>query len=214
MKKVARMMGYVRAFPDNFTKYHKSDMILKIQSDASFNSRCKGKSVQGGIHYLTNHDKIHDNDYINAPINCICSQINVVVLSAAEAEYAAVSKNAREGIYERQILEAMGYSQPATTILTDNEVAIGLTYDTLKQNASKSIDIRFHFIRDRVRQKQFTVNFIEGVNNLADFFTKSLPDAKFKELIHKIVKVPFISTDHFQRNKSNRSNIYRNNKFN
>lgn len=214
MKKVARMMGYVRAFPDNFTKYYKSDMILKIQSDASFNSRCKGKSVQGGIHYLTNHDKIHDNDYINAPINCICSQINVVVLSAAEAEYAAVSKNAREGIYERQILEAMGYSQPATTILTDNEVAIGLTYDTLKQNASKSIDIRFHFIRDRVRQKQFTVNFIEGVNNLADFFTKSLPDAKFKELIHKIVKVPFISTDHFQRNKSNRSNIYRNNKFN
>jgi hypothetical protein len=212
MKKIERLMGYARAFPNNFTKYYKSDMILKIEADASFNSRPKGRSVLGGIHYLTTIEKLEDNSHRNGPINCISSLSDVVVLSATEAEYASVSKNARAGVYERQVLEAMGYKQPPTTLLTDNEVAIGLTYDRLKQKCSKSIDLRFHWIRDRVKQNQFKVNYIKGTHNLADFFTKSLPNTNFTELMHKIVHVPFISSNHYQRNMTNRSNIYRNNK--
>jgi hypothetical protein len=217
MKKVERLMGYARAFPNNFTKFYKSDMILKIQADASHNSRPNGRSVLGGIHYLTTIENLEDNLYVNGPINCISSLSDVVIASATEAEYASVSKNARAGVYERQVLEAMGYKQPPTIILTDNEVAIGLSYDRLKQKCSKSIDLRFHWIRDRVKQGQFTipqfkVNFIKGINNLADFFTKSLPEIKFKEMMHQIVQIPFISPDHFQNKKANRANKYKYNK--
>ncbi len=46
----------------------------------------------------------------------------------------------------------MGYPQPPTTILCDNTSAIGLANDTIKQKRSKAIDMRFHWIRDRIRQ--------------------------------------------------------------
>ncbi len=44
------------------------------------------------------------------------------------------------------------YPQPPTTILCDNITAIGLANDNIKMKRSKAIDMRFHWIRDRVRQ--------------------------------------------------------------
>ncbi len=35
--------------------------------------------------------------------------------------------------------------------------------------------MRFHWIRDRVRQSQFTIAYIPTSQNLADYFTKNLP---------------------------------------
>jgi hypothetical protein len=54
---------------------------------------------------------------------------------------------------------------------------------------SKSLDMRFHWLRDRIDQGQFRVVFVPGLRNLADFFTKSLPVAR-----HKVL-APFIATD-------------------
>ena len=51
----------------------------------------------------------------------------------------------------------MGYPQPATTIITDNECAQGIANDTVKQRRSKAIDMRFYWIRDRVGKGQFTI---------------------------------------------------------
>jgi hypothetical protein len=54
---------------------------------------------------------------------------------------------------------------------------------------SKSLDMRFHWLRDRIDQGEFRVVFVPGLQNLADFFTKSLPVAR-----HKIL-APFIAAD-------------------
>ena len=54
---------------------------------------------------------------------------------------------------------------------------------------SKSLDMRFHWLRDRIDQGQFRVVFVPGLRNLADFFTKSLPVAR-----HKVL-APYIATD-------------------
>ncbi len=69
----------------------------------------------------------------------------------------------------------MGYPQPPTTILCDNTSAIGLTNDTIKQKRSKAIDMRFHWIRDRIRQNQFGIVYIPTKENIADYMTKTLP---------------------------------------
>ncbi len=47
---------------------------------------------------------------------------------------------------------------------------------------TKSIDMRFHWIKDRVRQQQFIVRFVRGLANIADFFTKALPVARHRVL--------------------------------
>jgi hypothetical protein len=59
----------------------------------------------------------------------------------------------------------MGYPQEPTIIRCDNTSAIGI----------KAVDMRFHWIRDRVRQAQFIIAYIPTQQNLADYFTKNLP---------------------------------------
>ena len=116
--------------------------------------------------------------------------IDVVVASAAEAEYAAVFKNGQCAAWLRVVLGAVGHTQPKTDLWTDNACAVGLANDTLKIKRSKSIDMRYHWIRDRIRQGQLTVKWQKGANNLADFFTKALPVHVHQELMHKLVHVP------------------------
>ena len=78
-------------------------------------------------------------------------------------------------------------------MLCDNECAVGLASDTVRAKKSKAIDMRFDWIRDRVRQKQFIVSFLPGSLNLADFFTKSLPKGKHQELAPLYVDNPPLS---------------------
>ncbi len=90
----------------------------------------------------------------------------------------------------RTTLSDMGYPQDPTIIMCDNTSAIGIATDSIKQKRSKAIDMRFHWIRDRVRQGQFIIAYIPTQQNLADYFTKSLPNdahAKFHSfLVHNI----------------------------
>ena len=82
---------------------------------------------------------------------------------------------ARNAVWMRAIARALGHPQGPTTIWCDNTCAVGLSNDALKTAKSKSIDLRFHWLRDRVRQAQFTVKWVKSGDNIADFFTKALP---------------------------------------
>ena len=50
--------------------------------------------------------------------------------------------------------------------------------------------MRFHWIRDRIRQGQFNVKWKPGVDNLADFFTKLHPPKYHRETRHLYVSDP------------------------
>ncbi len=58
---------------------------------------------------------------------------------------------------------------------------IGLANDTINKKRSKSMDMRFFRLRDRVAQQQFVVEHIPGQHNVADFFTKALPKSKYDQ---------------------------------
>jgi hypothetical protein len=80
--------------------------------------------------------------------------------------------NGKEAAMLRTTLEDMGHPQPATPIQTDNACASGICNETVKQRRSKAMDMRFYWIRDRVKQGQFLVHWRKGSENLADYFTK------------------------------------------
>jgi hypothetical protein len=83
----------------------------------------------------------------------------------------------------------MGHPQPPTPLFCDNEVAVGLVNDSINLKMFKLLDMRFHWLRDRVKQLQFRVIFVPGVINIADFFTKALPVAR-----HRVL-APFSAVD-------------------
>jgi hypothetical protein len=57
-------------------------------------------------------------------------------------------------------------------MITDNQVACGIANDSVKQKRSKAMDMRFYWIRDRVRQGQFLIYWRPGETNRANYFTK------------------------------------------
>ena len=181
-----RLLAYAYLYPNNKLVFTKCDMILHIQSDASYLSRPCGRSVGGGIQYLGN---LNEPTQINGPCHVISKVIDVVVASAAESEYAGVFINAQSGEWTRSILRAIGHIQPPTIILSDNACAVGLATDSVKIKRSKSIDMRFHWIRDRVRQGHFRVIWRKGANNLADFFTKVIPVHQHQATMPLLVQV-------------------------
>ena len=166
-------LRYASSHTDFRAPIHASDMLLKVISDGSHLSQKKAGSIAGGYHYLGNKRDSHYN--INAPILAVCSSIPTVCGAASETEYAALYINAQHAYFERTVLEALGYRQPATTLHADNMAAVGIANDTVKLRRSKAIDMRYHWIRDRVRQGIFKVLWSEGKDNIADYFPKTQP---------------------------------------
>jgi hypothetical protein len=135
------------------------------------------------------------DDPINHPISTHSTRTPVVCSFVAEAGYGGLFAAARIAVDERNILADLGRPQPATAIFCDNEVAIGLANRTVCPKMSKSLDMRFHWLRDRIDQGQFRVLFVPGKKNLADFFTKALTVAHHKTLAHFLPLTTTRSTD-------------------
>jgi hypothetical protein len=49
------------------------------------------------------------------------------------------------------------------------------------------MDVRFFWLRDRVRQAQFCISHLAGRFNISDFFTKPLPKEKFDQFKQYLV---------------------------
>lgn len=92
--------------------------------------------------------------------------------SATEAEYGALFRNSKAAEPLRVSLEEMGHVQPPTTIVKDNATAKGIENQQLKQKHSKEMDMRFHWVQDRVTQKHYDIEWESGSVNKAGYFTK------------------------------------------
>jgi hypothetical protein len=177
MKAVVQLLNYCATHPDAVVRYSASDMVLHIESDASYLSAAKARSRSAGYHFLSDRprdppDPTAAPPKANGAINVHCTVMREVLASAAEAELAALFHNGREACPIRTTLEELGHAQPATPIQTDNSTAAGIANDTVKQKRSKAIDMLFYWIRDRVRQGQFVICWKKGSHNRADYFTK------------------------------------------
>ena len=67
-------------------------------------------------------------------------------------------------------------------ILCDNTSAINLSKNPIQHSRTKHIEIRHHFLRDEVAKKSFELHFIETEKQIADIFTKPLPENRFSSL--------------------------------
>ena len=185
-KAATKLLNYAATHPDAVIRFTASDMILHIHSDASYLSEPKARSRAGGFFYLSdNVDVTQPNapkPKLNGGIHILSSILGNVMASATEAEVGALFHNAQDACMIRNTLEFLGHQQPATPIQTDNACAEGIANDTVKQKRSKAIDMRFYWIRDRVKQGQFVVYWRKGADNLADYFTKHHPTSHHRRM--------------------------------
>jgi hypothetical protein len=90
-----QLLDYLATHPDSTIRYHASDMILHIHSDASYLSVSNAQSRLGGLFFLGN--KSPEQDKLNGSILNVAAVIKNVVASAAESEVGACFHNAQSG---------------------------------------------------------------------------------------------------------------------
>jgi hypothetical protein len=179
--KVIKLLNYCNTHPETKNRYHASDIILHIHSDASYLSENEAKTRAGGFFYMGNTTK-NDKKLTNGAILIVSKVLKRVISSAAEVEIGAVFINAKEGAVLRKTLEELGHTQPPTPMQTDNTTATGYINGKIKQKRTKAMDMRFYWIKYQVNQGQFKIYWGLVFQSLADYFTKHHSPAHHKRI--------------------------------
>jgi hypothetical protein len=87
--KVIKLLNYCNTHPETKIRYHASDMILHIHSDASYLSEKEVKSRAGGFFYMGRSTNT-DNKLTNGEILIISKVLKHVMSLAAEEEIGAL----------------------------------------------------------------------------------------------------------------------------
>ncbi|GJV00993.1 retrovirus-related pol polyprotein from transposon TNT 1-94, partial [Tanacetum coccineum] len=107
---------------------------------------------------------------------------NYVSISTAESEYV-VSGCCAQVLWMRAQLTDYGFFYDKVLIYYDSNSAIAISYNPIQHTRTKHIDVRYHFIKDHVEKGTIELYFVGTEYQLADLFTKSLPEARFKFLV-------------------------------
>jgi hypothetical protein len=132
------LFDYVATYPNDGIVYPASDMILCAHADAGFLNKTNSCSRVGAHIYLLENDLFLQ---FNGAILSIAQIIKFAMASAAESELAALYIMACEMIPHCQILIAMGWPQPKSSIQTDNSTADGVTNKTIVPRRSQMMDM-------------------------------------------------------------------------
>ncbi|CAA7031653.1 unnamed protein product [Microthlaspi erraticum] len=101
------------------------------------------KSTSGGCFFLGNN-----------LIAWLSKKQNSVSLSTAEAEYIALGSCCTQLIWMRQMSADYGMESGPFLVYCDNKSAIDISKNPVQHSRTKHIDIRHHFVRELVEEKQ------------------------------------------------------------
>lgn len=131
-----------------------------------------------------------------APIVWRSALQGIVAQSTCESEYVAANAVAREAEWCRLIYDELcggdigvDGSKPLR-IQEDNQSCIALAKKFIVSRKTKHIRVRYHYVRQQVRDGIIALEYIRSADNTADLFTKALKEDLF--MIHRdaLVKDP------------------------
>ncbi|GKA84067.1 retrovirus-related pol polyprotein from transposon TNT 1-94 [Tanacetum coccineum] len=177
LKEVKRIFRYLRQSYNMGLWYLKdSGFELIAYSDAN-QAGCKDdcKSTSGGIQFLG--DKL---------VSWSLKKQDCTAMSTAEAKYVSLSACCAQVIWMRTQLPDYGYKYNKIPMYCDSKSAIAISCNPVQHSRTKHIDIRYHFIKEHVKNGTVELYFVGTEYKLADLFTKALPKDRFEYLVHRI----------------------------
>ena len=87
-----------------------------------------------------------------------------------------------------QVLTEMNYTVRAPVVVhVDNQSAMRMSENDIDHDRSKHIDIKHHFVRELINNKEVALRWVTTTDQLADIFTKALVGVVFKRLRERIM---------------------------
>ncbi len=135
MSRCSQLLDYLAANSDAKVRYHASasDMVLNIQSDASYLTEAKARSRLCRHFFMGWVPRNGEPIKLNGAFHVSANIMGFVVASAAEAELRALYHNCQTAIVFHDILNDMGHPQLKTPVHCDNATAVGIANNTLKR---------------------------------------------------------------------------------
>ena len=173
---VKNILRYLRRTKEMFLVYggQEESLSIKCYTDASFQTDRDDCKSQSGFVFVMN----------GGAVSWMSSKQSVVAQSTTESEYIAASQAAQEAAWMKKFIEDLGVVptiQEPLEILCDNEGAIAIANDAMSQKRTRHIRRKFNYIRDEVESGEISIHKVHTDQNLADPFTKPLPQAKHED---------------------------------
>jgi hypothetical protein len=173
--KIKRIFRYLQGTKTMKIRYTKEENEKENQtvgfSDASYAEDRKNRKSTSGYIFLKS----------NGPISWKSKKQPIVSLSSMEAEYIALTSASKEALWIRK-LDGELEKEQTITINEDNQSAIKTANDEIHNERSKHIDVRYHFIREAIKQKLIKLAYLQTTSMLADALTKPLGAIQLEKL--------------------------------
>jgi Reverse transcriptase (RNA-dependent DNA polymerase)/Integrase core domain len=126
------------------------------------------------------------------PISWTSKKQNFVALSSTESEYVGLSETIRENIWIMNLLREIQLPIDKPIIKGDNAASLFVAQAKSMNTKIKSIDIKYHFIKDEVAVKQnFILQKVHTSENIADILTKPLNKEKTYKFTAGILQLSY-----------------------
>ena len=163
-----RAFRYIRATSDRKLVYQRDNpngTTLKGFVDADWASDVNDrKSTSGFIFMLA-----------GGAISWGSKKQSAVALSSTEAEYIAAAHAAKEVVWLRRLLLELKQKVEGPTILAmDNQSAITIAHNPEFHDRLKHIEIRHHFLRQKIEEGELGLEYTPTGDQVADILTKGL----------------------------------------
>ena len=169
---VKRILRYLKGTVNYALEYKGTDSTLIGYSDADWGGNLDDRRSTTGYVF----------SIAGGAVSWSSKKQPTVALSTTEAEYMALTQATKEGIWIRRLLEEIGIGSDLlsgpTIIRTDNQGSIALAKNPIYHARTKHIDIRYHFIREKVEDGEVELSFCRTDDMTADVLTKGLSKEK------------------------------------
>ncbi|GKE60153.1 hypothetical protein Tco_1510520 [Tanacetum coccineum] len=134
------------------------------------------KSTSGGIQFLGG-DKL---------VSWSSKKQDCTSMSLAEAEYVSLSACCAQVLWLRTQLTDYGFHFDKIPMYCDSKATIAISCNPVQISHAKHIDVRYYFIQEHVKKGIVELFFVRTEYQLADLFTKALPEDRFKYLVRRL----------------------------
>lgn len=179
MNAVSHLFQYLKGTKDLGLLYRKeAGLTLRGFVDSDFgNCEDTRKSTTGYVFTLA-----------GAPIDWKSKRQDTVAISTMDAEYLAAGAAAAQAIWIRNFINDLripGCHIRSVPLYIDNNAALKLTRNPEFHAKSKHIDIKHHFIREKVKDGILDTLRVSSKDNIADLLTKTLGKVSHESLVDK-----------------------------
>ena len=105
---------------------------------------------------------------------------SVVALSTTEAEYVAATEASKEMIWLQRFMDELGKKHDMGTLYNDSQSTIHLAKNSAFHSRTKHIQLKYHFIRSVLEDRQLKLEKINTSQNPVDMLTKVVTGEKLK----------------------------------